>query len=288
MLSLKSDLKIVHKFAAINYIATRGSRSKKPVPEVGKTTYVYKNVPEYPHPEEFEKDEFKPRRLAYWPEGIGQLRPRSTQNPWARVKNYITIYPPEEKIVPEYTETPLYPEIDDFRIDNLTPDDERRNRRKWYKQIEALPTFEQKMFEIIDIKQHQTVNLKAWSHIFDNLPVYKRLTNTRLVNTLPENYHTDTPGQEKLKESIMDAIALHLSDANEKRYGAEARRKLSNVDFSIKKADVMQVENLIEEIASVCIKNLSSSHGHLLGAQVCNSGCRIIFNYQFDLDRLST
>ena len=241
------------------------SRCKKPVPEIGKTTYVYKNVPEYPHPEEFEKDEFLPRRLSYWPEGIGQLRPKQKIKPWARVKEHITIYPPEEKILPEFTEEPIYPEIDDFRVSSYSADDERRNRRKWYNEIKELPTFEQKMFEIVDIKSHSSVMLKAWSHTYDNLPLFKRLTNTRVIDNLPEGYHSEVIDDSKLKESIMDSLSLHLTEAKEKQYGYEIRGKMSSQSSNPRS---IQVENLIEDIVSMCMKRLSGPGSHLLNAQV--------------------
>lgn len=254
---------------AINYQFTRG-KCKKPVPEVGKTTYVYKNVPEYPHPtEEFEKDEFLPRRLSYWPPDIPQLRLKSKIKPWAKIKEYITVYPPEEKPLPEYTDEPQYPPITDFRIYNSALE-EKQNRRLWYEKIKALPTYDQKMYEIINIKQHPTVALKAWSHVYNNLPMFQHITRTRLIkNNLPNCYDGVNVDRYRndVRDAILDAVRLHFVDANKKRYGREYRARRPSQHFSRTGGDV-KVENLVEDISNVCVKILSADSPHLLEAQV--------------------
>lgn len=276
---------ILSNLRAISHQPTRG-KCRKPIPEVGKTTYVYRNVPEHPHPtEEFEKDEFLPRRLSYWPPDVKQLRLKSKIKPWRKIREHITVYPPEDEELPEYYDEPQYPPITDFRV--YTPRlEEKANRRIWYDQLKALPTFDQKMFAITDIKRHPTVTLKAWSHVYNNLPMYQRVTHTRLVtNALPDSYDQLTVNQhvrDTIRNSVLDAIRLHFNDAKEKKFGTENVKRRPIGNFGSKSVSrTLNVENLIDDVSNICVKQLSAESHHLLEAQVRKSEC----DFQTSIDK---
>lgn len=265
------DRQLLAKLLSVQYTVFRG-KCRKPVPEIGKTTYVHKNVPEYPHPE-FEDNEFLPRRLSYWPPDLPQLQKPNPRKPWWKVKEMITLYPPPPE-EPEYTESPNYPPISNFFRVNSRPLQERAKRLEWYDKIKALPTPDQKMYEIVEVRDHACVLMQAWSHLYDNLPLYQHLTKTNLIRgSLPSSYdNMDVSSvKEELKHHILDTVRMHAIDAKRKRPGRIQRPDIVPKEM---RPDHLPVENLIEEITAICMKSLGNEHPHLLDAQV-NAKCSV-------------
>lgn len=248
------------------FVQREWSRGKcnRPVPEIGKFRLLYKNLPDYPHPD-FEDNEFLPRRHSYWPPGIGQHRERQRIKPWWKVKEKITLYPAEDE-PPEYTQTPQYPPITDYRIyDNGS--EQKHNRLAWYNKIKAMPSLDEKAFEIADSRDHATIMVAAWSHAYNNLPMFKHVTKTNLITGLPDLYNDIDVGsyRDAIKSHLIDAVQMHLAESKRKQIG---RSRNSNIMPKEMRKDTLEIENLIEDVTAIAIKILSKDHPNLLEHQV--------------------
>ncbi|KAI1301554.1 28S ribosomal protein S30, mitochondrial [Halotydeus destructor] len=244
------------------------TKCRKPVPELGKTVYEYKNLPDPANPE-FEKDEFLPRRLSYYPPGIGQHRVRNPFKPWWKVegKPRLTLVPPEVEDEPEFTDTPQYPPITDFRIYD-TEVEKKHKRLSWYESIKTIPTVDEKMMSIVGIRAgHPSVMLNGWSHVYNNLPLYQNITRTNLSrDALPKLYSDMNVSQytNQILEHVLEAVRAHcLSD---RRKQIAKNRNFLPLPFEARTGK-LEIENLIEDISLLCTSLLAKDNPHLLSAQ---------------------
>ena len=238
----------------------------KPVPEMGKTTYVYKNLPDPGG--DFEENEFSPRRLSYWPPDLGQHRPRDRRRPWDRTKELLTLYPPEEDRRPEYTDVAEYPPITDYEVGAVLSK-EKKCRLQWYDKIRQLPSFSRKMYEITSLDRMPCIIVRAWSHQYNNLFHYQNMTRTNLIHGLPDLYDKMDVSQVRdvARDHILDAVALSYGES-----GLRKRGRLTRSDFEVMPyhliPDVVRCEGLLMDLTNIAIKACARHAPHLIESQV--------------------
>lgn len=244
----------------------RHKKTGKPVPEMGKTTYVYRNLPDPGG--DFEENEYLPRRLSYWPPNLGQHRPRNRVRPWHKIKGRLTLYPPEPDTRPEYTEEAEYPEITDYVVQNDLHRD-KQARLKWYQQIRQLPTVTQKMFELTNLDRQHVIRIKAWSGHYNNLYHYQNMTRTNLIHGLPDLYNQMdvSPVKSAARDAILDAVLLSCGDISQRRIGRMRRPEEDRMPVHLQ-PDAFKCENLLSDLANIAIKACARTSPHLLDCQV--------------------
>lgn len=241
------------------------SATSKPVPEIGKTTYVYKNLPE--PGSEFEENEYLPRRLSYWPPGLKQHRPRDRSRPWYKIKARITLYPPEEDMRPEYTDEPQYPEITDYEVGSLLSMEKKR-RLQWYDSIRKLPAVTQKMMEITGTDRQHALRIRAWSSIFNNLSQYQNMTRTNLIRGLPDSYNQIDVSDVRAvaRDAILDAVALSFGESGLRTEGRMRRPRFEALPKHLY-PDVIRCDGLLMDLTNIGIKACVSRAPHLMDCQ---------------------
>lgn len=151
----------------------------------------------------------------YMPIDLPQHRKNNRVKPWWKVlgKPRVTVYPKQE--LEPYSEEPEYPPLNDVSAGGRKA---VRNqiRLDWYDHLQRLPTFDQKMCEIGKHTSHYIAHINNWLPVYNSLPMIEYLTNTVLVDSLPDNYNvsgsTAEDGSqeliEQIKKIILDQVAL--------------------------------------------------------------------------------
>lgn len=234
-------------------INSRGikSRKVKEYPEKGKTTYVYRNLPD-PANTDFEEGEYLPRRLSYWPPDLKQYRPRQTMKPWYRYKYLFDLDGPDPPTHPEYTDKPDYPEITDYQNDHL-PSKRKKNRLEWYKSIRNIGSVEGKMVEqsVTNRLNLAAVRLSSWTRHCYDLPLYQNLTRTNLHRGMPELYdkmETNDELKQQLATSLIDAALLNHVNSVKISMGRYKRNKLEKLPSSLNSV-IIAKDNIVYDAA---------------------------------------
>ena len=244
-------------------------KTSKPIPDFGKTTYVYRNLPDREKNPEFEENEYYPRRLSYWPAELPQYRIKPKRFSFYHVKEYITLYPPKVEEIPEWTSEANYPPISDIDCDSWD-DHFRMNRLKWYDKIKNLPSVEEKMLELAHNRRLYSLDMKCCNLAYNNLPITQNLTRTNLVQGIPswiDKVDSDTCSKymEELKSHICDAINLHFSSEHEKTLG---RYRRTDVTKKALRTEIVKMENITYDLATLVMNYLTSKNPDLLNTQV--------------------
>lgn len=147
----------------------------------------------------------------YMPIGLPQHRPPQKFKPWWKVlgKPRVTLYPKKE--IEGYSETAEYPPLNDGSMKGC----KNQIRYDWYEHLKTLPTAEEKLYEITRHPQHKIAHINNWLPAYNSLPMIKYITQTHLIDTLPDRYlnNNDTLDNNtelfsNLKQSILGQIAL--------------------------------------------------------------------------------
>lgn len=250
--------------------AVRYSKPIKHFPEFDKPVWQHKNLPdrETPQGQEFEENEFLPRRITYWPPDLKQNRPRAplhVRKPWLKIKNYITLETVDEPVKPEYTDTPQYPPIKSFEVGNVRGE-ERIKRLEWYEKIRSLPTFEQKLAEIVDTDRRPTVMLKGYMWLYDQLNVQQNVTKTNLIDGLPPLYDSmDVSSLTKtVTPHIVDAVLVGYNECPERRVG---RWRSSEIPKAMRD-EMCRGRSLLLDIMNIAMKACVETATHLTSSHV--------------------
>lgn len=253
-------------------ITTSGRREKnyyrgKKQQSLEKIIYEDKNVP-LPGTPDFEPNEFLPRRLTYMPPDLPQNQP-PRKKPWKVIPPKINVKTPLPLTLSEYTETAEYPPIINMQEGHLRSESERQQKRlAWYRQIEQLPTFDQKQFEIMNQMPLPAIRLASWKNVYNYLPLYKYLTRTHVIDDVKSMPMAD--GQRvdddlvnqlsvQAKPHILNAIKAQLDTRQvtpffEKNvFALEKKHRLG----------VLTVENIIQNVNSILNKLVGQQNPHL-------------------------
>lgn len=238
-----------------------------------KIIYEDKNVPDT-ESTEFEEGEFLPRRLSYMPEGLPQHRGKKIK--WwlpDRTPTTVDVSPPAP--APEWVEKPNYPPIVEMSTGFLRrTSEERENRLKFYRSLDQLATFDQKQFELTNLKPILTTRFTSVSpNHYDYLPLYNYMTRTHLIDDLPAVYNEPTDARlrelvDKVKPQIFNVIrnSLEFDTARQPFEVPQFRR--SGEDVPLYKRH----EALVQNIHDICMKQLladgEANCGHLSDAIV--------------------
>lgn len=144
--------------------------------------------------------------------------------------------------------------------------EERETRLKYYKSLEQLSTFDEKQFEITNLRPIPTFLFKSVSELYDYLPLYKYITRTHVLeNQLPLNYSITSNDNQfddlinKIKPDILNAIRNSIE--------FEIIDQLYEVPLHLRKgkniARLKKDEALIQNINSICMKKLSINNQSL-------------------------
>jgi small subunit ribosomal protein S30 len=96
--------------------------------------------------------------------------------------------------------------------------------------------------------------------------MYQNMTRTEIIRGLPSLYDdmSVAANTEAIKSSVLDAVRLHYSGQVDKKLG---RARRSAIVPKAYREEAIRVEDLIEDISSICVKHLSSECPHLIDAQ---------------------
>jgi small subunit ribosomal protein S30 len=245
------------------------TKTNKPIPEFGKTTYVYKNLPDREKHPEFEENEYLPRRISYWPPDLGQYRKaQKFPFPWSKIQKFISLEPLKEEVKPEWLDKPQYPEITDYVAGDVKCK-MMFERRKWYDKIRTIPTVEEKMLECSDHTRVEAIRLQAYSFLYNTLHITQNITKTSIRKGLPEIYNemtVDPVLKSRVVNGVLDAVGhanLLLNDPDPGRM-AYPRMQAS--------VDVMKEfhfgQNSVLDAINVALKACTPLADHLLDSQV--------------------
>ena len=247
----------------------RREKTHKPIPEFGKTTFVYKNLPDREKNPEFEENEYLPRRITYWPPDLPQYKKAAkAPYPWDKIQKHITLEYVEEPVKPEWVDTPVYPEITDYVSGTITSVDKFK-RRAWYDKIRSLPTVEEKMLECSDQTRKMSIRLQAWSYLYDTLHISQNITKTSIRKGLPEVYDGMTVPQEvksRVVSGILDAVGHANELLNDIDHGrVKLPRKQATKEIE---KEFCRGQNTVLDAINVALKACTPLAEHLLSGQV--------------------
>ncbi|XP_015792195.1 28S ribosomal protein S30, mitochondrial [Tetranychus urticae] len=229
--------------------------------------WEHQNVPLQPH-EDFEPDEWSPRRLTYYPEGLwSSLVPRPKPAWYVDRRKPIDIETlnPREK---EWNDEPIYPEIirepkiaHFFKTSYL-------NRAKWYKELSKIPEIDRKNVDICKITR-LTMHLdRPYFQYYDGVQVAQNITRTHLVDgKLPESYYHNDVDESlvvKLKSLLLDSIRVNKYSNRSKSAHVTIGSACMNEDWENRIIE----NNLLQEINYSVSNVLLPSSPHLLDLQV--------------------
>lgn len=252
---------------SLNCVLFTRSRSRfkgKKQQDFEKTIYEDKNVPDT-ETTDFEEGEFLPRRLSYMPEGLPQHRGKKVKW-WLPDRTVITVdVSPKERPNPEWVEKPNYPPITEMSTGFLRrTSEERENRLNFYGSLNEMATFDQKQFELTNLKPILTTRFASVSKIYDYLPLYNYMTRTHLLDDqpLPAAYNEPADAAtneliQKLKPQIFNAIRNSIEfETGEQPYETpQFHRKRVNTPR------LRKDEALIQNIHDICMKHLLTGDG---------------------------
>ena len=258
---------------SLNYALFARSKSRfkgKKQQDFEKIIYEDKNVPDW-ETTDFEEGEFLPRRLTYMPEGLPQHRGKKIKW-WLPDRTPITVdISPQERAGPEWVDKPNYPPIVEMSTGFMRRQSEtRENRLKFYASLNELATFDQKQFELTNLKPILSTRFSAVSPFYNYLPLYNYMTRTKLVEDqeLPAVYNEAPDAAmsdliRKLKPQIFNAIrnSMEFEVARQPFETPEFQRKIDDVP------KLRRNEALIQNVHSICMKQLLSS-GPWLGESI--------------------
>lgn len=140
----------------------------------------------------------------YKPANLPQLRPPNRIKPWWKVlgKPRVTLYPKKE--VEPYSEEPEYPPL---KHDGTKKSIATQVRLDWYDSLKSLPTVDHKMHEILKHSWHNIAHLTNWINRYNALPLTQYLTQTYLIDALPDSY-----SQENIDQSVIDDVRRIVLD----------------------------------------------------------------------------
>lgn len=275
-----SPQKFLSNCAPVCVVSKRGVRSKmkgKKQKSLDKVIWQHQNVPLQPN-DEFEPDEFHPRRLTYAPEYLvkqyarkkGPERPEWYQDKCRHKEPLHTFYP-DKYLENEYRDEAVYPEI--LREQNEAPFwlTDHRKRLAWYKTLKEIPTVDEKNLEISPIPRAM-INLKSWFRNHGELPLYQRLTRTNLIqNTLPEGYSLISGVDENLvhtiKPLLLDAIRFHKDPLINHAYKF-AKSKRADDTPAERFSERVTEDNMISDINDTIVRAMVREHSHLSSVEV--------------------
>lgn len=250
-------------------------KTSKPIPDFGKTTYVYRNLPDREKNPEFEENEYLPRRLSYWPPELPQYRGRRPVPEWdlyGKIKAHITLTPPQEEDKPEWSEVPNYPPIIRFNSDDWQ-DHHRLKRLSWYNKIRNLPSVEEKMYELAYVRRLYCLDLKCYHWTYNNLPITQNLTRTNLIRGIPTSINSIPDDEcskhvEAIKSHVCDALNVHFSPKHQKSLPRNKRHDPMEFPKTFKE-EVAKLENITYDLATLTSNYLTLQNPELLKTQVC-------------------
>lgn len=147
----------------------------------------------------------KPVYRGYMPIDLPQNQPPKRIKPWWKVlgKPRVTLYP--KPVVEGYTDQPEYPPLNDASRKGL----KRQIRLDWYDSIKSQPTAEAKLYEIVRHCNHYIAHFNNFLKPHNSLKLQKYMTQTYLVNRLPDNYMN--PVSEGLISTVRDIILEQIA-----------------------------------------------------------------------------
>lgn len=147
-----------------------------------------------------------PRPVSWMPDHLPQVRRRQVQKPWWKFRYFVDIHTPPIDLS-EHTEHPQYPAI----YDPSTAGKKKQIRMEWYEAIKRLPSAEQKLYEMTKHYGHLSYLIEPVMKQYNITAIQQHITQTRLINSLPEQYEVgDDQVDDRLKQSILAIIAGHL------------------------------------------------------------------------------
>lgn len=134
----------------------------------------------------------------YMPPGLPQHRPRNRVKPWHKVmgRPRVSISPPE--IISGYSDEPEYPQLN--KDGSSFGCSFTQKRLDWYELLKNLPTCEQKMEEISKQTRHYVAHLNNWLPVYNGSPFSQYLTQTHMINSLPESYQVASKDTEQIQD----------------------------------------------------------------------------------------
>lgn len=244
----------------LNYQLLIRSKSKfkgKKQQNFEKIIYEDKNVPNS-EVTDFEENEFLPRRLSYLPDGLPQYRGKKIKW-WLPDRSPITvdINPKERK--KEWLDKPEYPPIVEMSTGFMRREsEERENRLKFYRSLNDLSTFDQKQFELTNLKPILSSRIRSVEPVYDYLPLYKYITRTHLIqNELPSIYNESTSSN---IDQLVQNVKVDILNAIKNSIEFETISQFYEVPMPFKSGNVLQRlkkdEALIQNINNICLKQL--------------------------------
>lgn len=235
----------------------------------------HQNVPVQPN-DEFEPGEFSPRRLTYRPEYLVKQYTSPMKRPeWyikkCRFKEPLHNVETEPYRESEYREEAVYPEI--LKDQKVAPFflTCHRTRMEWYDKIKALPTADEKNFEMSPIPR-LGVEVSPLYRNFGELKLYQRLTRTHVIrNQLPDSYRTSEQEEDdaqRIKPHIMDCIRFHMHDETFHSKSRNRRVPRAQAILSSEYASVVQEENMLIDLNEIIVKGMVSKYPHLIDTEV--------------------
>lgn len=262
----------------LNYALFTRSKSRfkgKKQQNFDKIIYEDKNVPDT-STTDFEEGEFLPRRLSYMPEGLPQHRGKKIKW-WLPDKTPTTVDVSPKERESEWVEKPNYPPIVEMSTGFLRRlSEERENRLKFYASLNDLATFDQKQFELTNLKPLLTTRFSSTSPFYDYLPLYNYMTRTHLFEDqeLPTAY--DEPASTETRELIRKLTPQIFNAIRNSMQFEIGQQPFETPQWRRSPEDAPRLrkdEALIQNIHGICLKQLLADGGgsevdHLNGSIV--------------------
>lgn len=199
------------------------------------------------------------------PPDLPQHRPPRRIKPWWKVlgKPRVTLYPKEE--LSGFSETAEYPPIKGSDGEAYRTE----VRYNWYDQLRELPTVEQKFHEIGRHKSQRIAYINNWLPLFNALPAAKYMTQTHIINSLPESWtqqsQVNSDLMNNVKESVLSQIALDRFQNND--------RAKTFVSKSVRDGNKQSYKS------NLFVQNLTNNVKRILAAEQVSE----LLDYKYDL-----
>lgn len=150
----------------------------------------------------------------YMPVDLPQHRPRNRIKPWWKVEGRprVSLYPRKE--IEGFSEVAEYPSLNDGSKKGLLS----QVRYDWYDTLKKIPTVDGKMHEINKHSNHFLAQTRNWIGTYNPTPLVQYMTNTRLINDLPESYQINQETDQnkcngsqlidEVERIVLDQVAL--------------------------------------------------------------------------------
>lgn len=178
----------------------------------------------------------------YIPPGLPQHRPPNRTKPWLKIygKPRVDIYPKVNPIE-GYSEVAEYPPLNDASLHGR----QKEVRTTWYDKIKKIPTIDGKLHEMLKHGNHYIAHTDNWIQHYNALPLVQYLTNTRLINHIPDGYFST-----ELKPDLIDEVKnIVLNQIAADRYQSNKREpKFTTKTYSGQKSSSHLDDYIVQNI----------------------------------------